>query len=866
MTDPIIESTISNQIPGQFPEYYRNEGPIFVAFLTAYFKWMESSGQALYHARRIPNYKDIDTTVDDFVVHFRNKYLPNIQLETNSDVRQLVKHSLDLYRSRGTERAVDLLFRLVFGVGASVYLPSDDMFRLSSGRWVAPQYIELNLMENHQRFIGKQIQGTLSKSMAFVERYVRKGSAGRIVDVLYLSNLTGNFWAGEQINTTANPLPIVTCPFILGSLSDLIVKDGGSGFAVGDVVDLDTNLKKRGKARVTGTQTAGGKITFNINDGGFGYTSNTQVLVSGTVMDIDGLWPSGSSHYFKLFDNIFQPLASVNFVNANNNFIPGTNVYTYYANNSLKGQGLIGNVVSSNSSAGVLVLSITSGNLNSDAIYTYSNAVAANLAASNGYTDISASANIISESANVTLVVSGATGKYRVGEEIYQANSQGIRANGFISTITSATPNLILNITSQSGSFSNSDPIVGRISNTTSYAQNATVRVGVITVNNTFLANLPISLPTPGTVRVVSSGVGATFSVIPGSLAYQETVNLNTDLLSNYTTVKLNANSYGLPANTSANLSANVASSLISVPYTIGKIASITSVSPGNNYQTAPLVRVYEPVVTSYDRQDLRLDVVGSTISFGPGELVTQSSTGARGLVQSANSTVINLQRLNLFKEFVPTTDTNSKIVGNQTGAVANVVYINSQNFIPGADIDQVYAGISAKIQTSTTTANGIITSVQVVDSGFGHIDGETLALRKPGATTATVRSVVQRQGVKEGFYLNDEGFASSDKKLYDGDFYQEFSYEIRSSVPFDQYRDMLKDVLHVAGTKAFGAVYLTNGANLVTSTIESAIIAANTPDNDVMSTIFGPMGGYYATSGDPLFVSYGLLGGYNYN
>ncbi len=101
--DPAVELTISNLVENKFPEIYR---------------WLESPENALWYARRWLQLNDIDETIDSFLIYFKEKYLKNIQLETTSDVRLMIKHALDIYRSKGSPQSIDLLFRLVFGVGA----------------------------------------------------------------------------------------------------------------------------------------------------------------------------------------------------------------------------------------------------------------------------------------------------------------------------------------------------------------------------------------------------------------------------------------------------------------------------------------------------------------------------------------------------------------------------------------------------------------------------------------------------------------------------------------------------------------------------------------------------------------------------
>ena len=55
-----IEKTISPFIDQQFPAFYRENGKNFVAFVRAYYEWLESSGNAVFHARSLLDYVDID--------------------------------------------------------------------------------------------------------------------------------------------------------------------------------------------------------------------------------------------------------------------------------------------------------------------------------------------------------------------------------------------------------------------------------------------------------------------------------------------------------------------------------------------------------------------------------------------------------------------------------------------------------------------------------------------------------------------------------------------------------------------------------------------------------------------------------------
>ena len=248
-----IEKRISPLIQSQFPSFYQEEGENFIAFVKAYYEWLENSGtyinysgntvtqyiasnndiievtadqlanstymssitqyqpinaNPLYHSRRLPDYRDIDSTTDDFIVHFKEKYLKNIQFDTATNKKLLVKNSLDLYRAKGTERAVDLFFKLVYGTAAEVRYPAEKIFRLSDGVYEMPEYLEIGYSIYNIDYVGKQVVGQLSGAKAFVEKYIRRRAGKGFVNLLYVSGRQGNFRNGEVIGLNINNQPI----------------------------------------------------------------------------------------------------------------------------------------------------------------------------------------------------------------------------------------------------------------------------------------------------------------------------------------------------------------------------------------------------------------------------------------------------------------------------------------------------------------------------------------------------------------------------------------------------------------------------------------------------------------------------------
>ena len=60
-----------------------------------------------------------------------------------------------------------------------------------------------------------------------------------------------------------------------------------------------------------------------------------------------------------------------------------------------------------------------------------------------------------------------------------------------------------------------------------------------------------------------------------------------------------------------------------------------------------------------------------------------------------------------------------------------------------------------------------------------------------------------------EGYWEGTDGFLSSDHVLQDGYYYQQFSYELTTLVPFNEWKDILKKLLHPAGLQMFGRYQL---------------------------------------------------------
>lgn len=119
---------LSSVVSRQIPEFIREDYPTFVAFVEAYYKYLQDQGVDLSNAR------DIDKTLDEFVLEFKKELAHNLP-QITGDERFILTKIKDQYLAKGSEASYKLLFRLLFGKKVELSYPGTQMLRASDGRW-----------------------------------------------------------------------------------------------------------------------------------------------------------------------------------------------------------------------------------------------------------------------------------------------------------------------------------------------------------------------------------------------------------------------------------------------------------------------------------------------------------------------------------------------------------------------------------------------------------------------------------------------------------------------------------------------------------------------------------------------------------
>lgn len=288
---------ISTIVSSQLPDFVRSEHPNFVAFLEAYYEYLEQSntsiqfGKTVERTKNMLNYLDIDRTIDGFAQKFYDQFLGLIPKDVSVDKAFILKNVKDFYRARGTEKSFRFLFRALFNEEPEFYYPKNDILIASSGKWFIEKSLRITNMtggdslENLRLFDGLRIRGVNSGATAIVERVAVsfESLVGELYE-LFLSNVTLGtgqipFENGEQITATDLDGVVLTATILSGRIETLSINQSGSGYSVGDPLVFTGD--GTGAAAVVSRVSTGNVAGVLVVDGGTGFRQNDVILFSG---------------------------------------------------------------------------------------------------------------------------------------------------------------------------------------------------------------------------------------------------------------------------------------------------------------------------------------------------------------------------------------------------------------------------------------------------------------------------------------------------------------------------------------------------------------------------------------------------------
>lgn len=516
-----ITKTISQFIEEQFPNLYREEGAVLISFLTAYYEFLETNGHTIN--RDMFTIRDIDVTYDSFINEFRKKYIEGFPFITATDTRFLIKNVADFYRAKGSDESVKLLMKMIFDEEVDIYYPSNDILKPSDSLWVNPVYIEVSHSARTKTFVDQRIIGSESGASAIVESIVSKRINGKIIDIIYLTNVSGNFVTGEYVSDDNRTK---SAPKIIGSLTDIDVNLGGSGYKKGDLLNVISPDGKNGVARITEVLSTTDAAQFELIDGGFGYTldSDTQVYVSTAMIFCDN-----PNLDFEDFETLTQPLEKLT-ITSNAEISIGETVYGFDTLDNTIGEGV---VVAVSENTADITMEVRDG--------SFARIFTLDLQDNNKFFN---DEDVVEENI-VEVQFESADGAFVNGEVILQRDIENEISTNVATGVLDLVDGSILYISGSFGSYSVGEEIEGRTSGTKATITSVNVtsqgnRGTIVANSNTSIDVLPLTGDFSANTIIRgdrSKNINTILDITPSGLDYIETGNTTITLIENYQNV-----------------------------------------------------------------------------------------------------------------------------------------------------------------------------------------------------------------------------------------------------------------------------------------------------------------------------------------
>ena len=289
----------SQIVKSSLPAYIKDDYQNFADFVKLYYDWCEQEGHPSDLILNFNDYNSLDKSLNTFIDHLKSEYLVNVPRLVTADTRRLIYHSKEFYKSKGVEDSIKFLMRFMFGEEVEIKYPGLDVLRSSDGKWssgvtslIITDINDARVLKDRS-IIQTRIVSTLptitETATATVELVSTSITSKYRYAVLSLKNVVGEFKYGHPIydvTDTTEEFPEYVYP-VLTSVS---VVNGGSGYQLNDVIDIDDgkwfHIEKTASALETEIIDLGVSTYFNEND--IEVVLETVTLPPGTHYTFDG--------------------------------------------------------------------------------------------------------------------------------------------------------------------------------------------------------------------------------------------------------------------------------------------------------------------------------------------------------------------------------------------------------------------------------------------------------------------------------------------------------------------------------------------------------------------------------------------------
>lgn len=748
----------------QVPEFIREEHPLFISFLEAYYEFLENKQGTQKNdlttvSKNLRDLSDVDESIDEFEDSFFNMYANLVPRDVAVDKSTLIKSVLPGYLAKGSENSFKLLFRMMFGSELSVTYPRSQVLRLSDGKWLVEKYLKVS-DDAYCLFTGN---GTKKE-----------------FDLPPLTNTTVTVYLNGVRQTTGYFVrkEIQKLYFLTAPSNGVTIKISIDGFDFTLIKDrkvTGTISNSNALVQRVGSQIIQNKLVheFYIDEASKNGDFNIGEVIRSDVFDYSG--EQVVTVYFKGLSSVIR----INVVDGGANYVAGDPVPI----NSPGADTLPKAVISKVFSGSINRVIIEDGGAGFQA---------PDLIDADGYTSDElqlAIATVRTEAAN------SVSNTYFIYSDII---SDVDPANTLISATDWHFPG-----NSNFGSTNVNTTIARAFSNTAYTLIGAIANVSIL-ANSVVTSTSPVFHARPA--KIVLDGRTANTSA-------QSTVQIT---------------SYGSIGKLSVvwtGLDYSVGDELIftnpkgQMALGVGAEAEISNVSTLGAINEVTLL---PPKITGtanvWSLSNTRIQGNNTTFltDLAVGDLIVINSSNTR-VAKYETRKVINISSntsLNVNTAFTGSfvNDRTIRKVGKYPVGGANykasalpTITIVSANGNSGLVEVASLMGAGENITGVGTKRPGEIEEIQVLDSGSGITIIPQVDLTGSGDGTATANvELSPTYDSLPGRWTSSDGILSSDRKIQGRNFYSDFAYMTTSQVEFSKYKKIFKDLLHPAGFKAY--------------------------------------------------------------
>lgn len=848
----MIKSKLSALVKNQFPDFYKEDGKNFLAFVEAYYEYLEQNGKLTDAIQNIQDYKNIDTTLEEYIDYFQDTLLPSVPHNVLADKKLMAKYVTNFNIARGTEASYKLLFRSIYNEDVELKYPSDQMLKLSDGDWRLDRYLVTLYDTKVYDLIGKTIEGKMSGARALVEDVKGRIVRNRDVMQILVSKNLGVFRDGEQIRVYGQEDTLSTfSPVIEAGINKISIINAGGEYKQGDVVELlSDNNGSLGKVVVTDTVDLGGSLTFQLNKGGSGYTSTTygddqgesQIVITGG----DGLSPASFTLETSDIGDTFAIYMNTDLIGSRNQFGDNAPTVSYPQSQWASAQNGIMNTFANN-----LISSPNYGFPRGTSIEHDG--------------DFWTNEGAVLSVANTDSIVAG--------NRLYGGTSGAVANVTSVPVTTAGSLKLIVNSykdfsSAESLSLSPGGASVGSVSG---FSANAVgrhiVEFGVKAGQNIAEGDEVVSFDTYddtgrhsfGVVKKVVStttnGYLSTLDLVRAVVAANTTSSITNQFDSGplipfreqagvrkvgSTTHVANVATAAYSSNTVVeHVFTKLEDSLHFKNTTFGTIESLSNRVGGSGFSVAPTVTVTEPNISvlGIGEQYVTIETSASlTATTDANDRLEQGSAGG-DIKNVQESTLVGDKYhtvIRVWQDFLQREPGNISFANN----VFAVLKHYNGSYIPGSPDTRSYVsaetvkivniddrgvlGKNADIDVQVG-ADGTVSNFRIIDSGFSYTDGERVRVKESGrenSTQAVVDVSLAGTANSEGYYATSRSHVSTKRGyIQDSNYYQEYSYEVISAIDLNKYKSVAMKLVHTAGQTMFGKYQMHSNVHIEITT-----------------------------------------------